>query len=296
MENGTSSQLLPLLAAIVFCGACATQAHEPLEPTSETKDSTMTTPDPKAQVTALLASIESGDHAPIAFIDPNHYTQHNLGAADGLAGFGELMKQLPPGSARARTMRVFQDGPFVFAHTEYDFFGPKIGFDVFRFENGKIVEHWDNLQETPKAANPSGHTMIDGPTDVRQPGATEASKALVTAFLDDVLVHGRMDKLAGYFDGDHYVQHNPAVADGVSGLGAALAEMAKHGVTMKYDKVQRVLGEGEFVLAISEGSFAGKPSAFYDLFRVEAGKIAEHWDVIEPIPPRDQWKNANGKF
>jgi predicted SnoaL-like aldol condensation-catalyzing enzyme len=82
----------------------------------------------------------------------------------------------------------------------------------------------------------------------------------------------------------------------VSGLGAALADMAKHGVTMKYDKVHRVLGEGEFVLAISEGSFAGKPTAFYDLFRVEEGKIAEHWDVIEPIAPRDQWKNANGKF
>jgi predicted SnoaL-like aldol condensation-catalyzing enzyme len=191
MGNGTSGQILLLLAATLLSGACATQVHEPLAPTSKSKDSTMTTPDPKSQVAALIASIESGDHAPIAFIDPNHYTQHNLGAADGLAGFGELMKQLPPGSARARPVRVFQDGPFVFAHTEYDFFGPKIGFDVFRFEDGKIVEHWDNLQETPKAANPSGHTMTDGPTDVRRPGSTEASKALVAAFLDDVLVHGR---------------------------------------------------------------------------------------------------------
>jgi predicted SnoaL-like aldol condensation-catalyzing enzyme len=45
-------------------------------------------------------------------------------------------------------IRVFQDGDFVFAHTEYDFFGPKIGFDIFRFEKGLIVEPWDNLQET----------------------------------------------------------------------------------------------------------------------------------------------------
>ena len=36
-----------------------------------------------------------------------------------------------------------------FLHTDYNFFGPKIGFDIFRFEDGKIVEHWDNLQETP---------------------------------------------------------------------------------------------------------------------------------------------------
>lgn len=47
---------------------------------------------------------------------------------------------------------------------------------------------------------------------------------------------------------------------------------------------------------MSEGLFAGKQVSFYDLFRVEAGKIAEHWDTIEAIPPRDQWKNNNGKF
>ncbi len=35
---------------------------------------------------------------------------------------------------------------------------------------------------------------------------------------------------------------------------------------------------------------------FYDLFRVENGKIAEHWDTIEPISPRDAWKNSNRKF
>lgn len=92
-------------------------------------------------------------------------------------------------------------------------------------------------------------------------------------------------------------QHNPAIGDGLPGLGAALAQMAKHGITMKYAKVHRVLGEGNFVLTVSEGSFGGKATSFYDLFRVEGGKIAEHWDAIESIPGRDhQWKNANGKF
>ena len=72
--------------------------------------------------------------------------------------------------------------------------------------------------------------------------------------------------------------------------------MAKAGVTMKYKKVHKVLGEGNFVLVASEGEFAGKHSAFYDLFRVENGKLAEHWDTIEPIAPRSDWKNANGRF
>jgi len=72
--------------------------------------------------------------------------------------------------------------------------------------------------------------------------------------------------------------------------------MTKAGVTMKYERIHRVLGEGNFVLVASEGSLGGKPTSFYDLFRVENGKIAEHWDTIETIAPRSEWKNANGKF
>ncbi|HEX7829345.1 MAG TPA: nuclear transport factor 2 family protein, partial [Thermoanaerobaculia bacterium] len=100
------------------------------------------------QVVDLLKAIETGATKPVAVINPNKYIQHNLGAADGLAGFGALLQALPKGSARVNTVRVFEDGDFVFAHTDYDFFGPKTGFDIFRFEGGQIVEHWDNLQET----------------------------------------------------------------------------------------------------------------------------------------------------
>lgn len=250
----------------------------------------------KQQVIALLKSIETGDMAPIAYINPEKYMQHNLGIADGLAGFGELLSQLPPNSARVNTVRAFQDGDFVFTHTEYDFFGPKIGFDIFRFENRLIVEHWDNLQETPANPNPSGRTMTDGATAITDLDKTEINKALVRSFVDEILIHGKMEKLAGYFDGDNYIQHNPHIADGLSGLGKALEEMAAQGITMKYDKIHMALGEGNFVLVVSEGYFAGRHTAFYDLFRVENGKIAEHWDVIEQIPPREEWKNNNGKF
>jgi predicted SnoaL-like aldol condensation-catalyzing enzyme len=114
----------------------------------------------KNQVIELLKSNETGDPGAVSYVNPNHYTQHNLGVGDGLQGFGNLMQMLPKGSAKVRTLRVFQDGYLVFAHTDYDFFGPKIGFDIFRFADGKIVEHWDNLQEKPSALNPSGHTMI----------------------------------------------------------------------------------------------------------------------------------------
>jgi predicted SnoaL-like aldol condensation-catalyzing enzyme len=247
------------------------------------------------QVVNLLKAIETGAAAPVAVIDPERYTQHNLAIADGLAGFGQALAALPKGSAKVNTLRVFEDGDFVVAHTEYDFFGPKIGFDIFRFENGRIVEHWDNLQETA-GPNPSGRTMTDGPATVADLAQTEANKALVSGFVDDILVNGRMEKLAGYFDGDAYIQHNPQIGDGLSGLGAALQALAKAGVTMTYDRVHHVLGKGDFVLTASEGSFGGKPTAFYDLFRVQNGKIAEHWDTIETIAAPADRKNKNGKF
>lgn len=252
--------------------------------------------DRKQQVLDLLKSIETGDPEPAAVINPTKYIQHNLAVGDGLSGFVEVLQQLPKGSARVNTVRVFQDGDYVFTHTDYDFFGPKVGFDIFRFENGKIVEHWDNLQEKPKSANPSGRTMLDNITPITDLDKTETNKTLVETFVGDILVNGQMDKLAAYFDGDNYIQHNPHIADGLSGLGAAIEAMAKQGITMKYDRIHKVLGEGNYVLVVSEGSFAGSHTSFYDLFRVENGKIAEHWDTMEIIPAQDDWKNSNGKF
>lgn len=249
----------------------------------------------RQKVVSLLKAIETGATEPVGYINANKYIQHNLNVADGLAGFGALLQALPPNSAKVNTVRSFQDGDFVFTHTEYDFFGPKIGFDIFRFEDGKIVEHWDNLQETAKP-NPSGHTMIDGATDLKDLDKTEANKTLVRTFVEDILVNGKMDKLAGYYDGDNYIQHNPMIPDQVSGLGAVLGDLAKQGIFLKYDKIHRVLGEGNFVLVVSEGHFGKDHNAFYDLFRVENGKIAEHWDVIEKMTPKENWKNNNGKF
>ena len=186
----------------------------------------------KQKVVSLLKAIETGATEPVGYINPNKYIQHNLAVADGLAGFGALLQALPPNSAKVNPVRAFQDGNFVFTHTDYNFFGPKIGFDIFRFEDGKIVEHWDNLQETAKP-NPSGHTMIDGTTEIKDLDKTETNKTLVRNFVDDILVNGKMDKLAGYFNGDNYIQHNPNIPDQLSGLGVTLGELAKQGIFLK---------------------------------------------------------------
>ena len=259
-------------------------------------DSNNTSPTNQQKAVALLNSIESGDASAIGYVNPNHYTQHNLAVGDGLAGFGEVMKMLPPGSAKVNVVRSFQDGDYVVTHTDYNFFGPKVGFDVFRFDDGKIVEHWDNLTEKASQPNPSGRTQLDGATDITDLDKTLENKALVASFVGDVLINGQYNKLPDYISTTEYLQHNTAIADGLKGLSEGLQTMAKQGINMSYAKNHKVLGQGNFVLAISDGQFAGQHVSFYDLFRISGGKIVEHWDVIEPIAAKSEWKNDNGKF
>ena len=65
---------------------------------------------------------------------------------------------------------------------------------------------------------------------------------------------------------------------------------------MIYDTIHQVLAQGNYVLAVSEGTFGGAPTSYYDLWRIENGKVTEHWDVMETIAERDTWQNQNGKF
>ena len=250
----------------------------------------------KDKAVAVLESLETGAKEPIGYINPEKYIQHNLAVGDGLAGFGEVMKHAPEGGFKAKIVRSFEDGNYVFTQTIYDFFGPKIGFDVFRFEDGLIVEHWDNLIDVAPA-NPSGRTQTDGTTEVTDLDKTTANKQVVTDFITNALLNGEMDKVTTYINPTNYAQHNPAVADGLDGFGAAMKYFADNGLVMEYKKLHKVLGQGNFVLAISEGKFGkGDDTSFYDLFRLENGQIVEHWDVIETIIAEADRKNTNGKF
>lgn len=249
----------------------------------------------KQKAVALLESLQSGDPTPVSYINPKKYIQHNLMVADGLEGFGEVIKNKPPQGFKIKVIRAFQDGDYVFTHSEYDFFGAKTGFDIFRFEDGLIVEHWDNLLDT-KPKNPSGRTQTDGETTITDLDKTKENKEIVKGFLDDIL-YAHQQNFTDYINPTKYIQHNPAVADGLEGFGAAMKYFAENGLEMTYEKTHIILGEGNFVLTVSEGKFGkGEATTFYDLFRLENGKIVEHWDVIEPLMAKENWKNTNGKF
>ena len=249
---------------------------------------------------ALIGTFATGDVEKARSLLAEGYIQHNLAYGTGAEAFAGSVAYLAgaPVKTTLNTVRAFEDGDKVFLQTVYNFAGSgeQVAFDIFRFdENGKIAEHRDNLAVvTP--ANPSGHTQIDGYNKLEDLDKTEENRRLIKEFLVDVMQGKHPEKTPEYFDGDKYIQHNSAIADGLSGLGAAPEALGKQGITMVYDKTHQVLAQGNYVLAVSERTFGGAHTSYYDLWRVENGKIAEHWDVMETIAEKSTWQNQNGNF
>mgnify|MGYP000539553181 FL=1 len=247
------------------------------------------------QIRALLKSIETGDPGPIAVVNEAKYIQHNPQTQEGSEGLAALFKRLAKTEPRVRVVRMFEDGDFVFGHTEYDFATRRIGFELFRFEDGQAVEHWDNIQ--PRLGpNDSGRSMVDGPCEASDLHLTEANRARVREFVQEVLVGNKLERLEDFLSAEHFIEHNPRLKDGIASVRAVLAEQEGAQRVIVYQRLHRVVAEGNFVLAVCEGLVRGAHSALFDLFRVQDGMLVEHWDTTEKIAPKSEWKNENGKF
>jgi len=223
------------------------------------------------------------------------YIQHNPQAPDGRAGLIGFTQYLASQGTEntATVVRALEQDDLVALHVIYEFGDDKMAaFDLFRFEDGVAVEHWDGLQPWVEETV-SGRSMTDGPTEITDLDKTDENEAIVTGFVTDILVNGEFDKITNYI-GDTYLQHNPNVGDGLDGLGAFVGYLQENNISFRYTKVHNVVAEGNFVMVQNEGEFGGKPTAFYDLFRVENGMIVEHWDTVQEIPA--EMAHDNGMF
>ncbi len=250
----------------------------------------------KELIRKLLKGIESGDSAAVAVVNEEKYIQHNPQTYEGSEGLAVLFKRLSKTSPRVNIVRIFEDGDFVFAHTEYDFATRNIGFEIFRFENGQAVEHWDNIQKR-LGPNLSGHTMVDGVTEISEHDKTESNREVIQSFVENVLINGQHERLGEYISQNEFTEHNPGFGDDLVDLRNILINStSNNSASIRYKKCHRLLAEGNFVLSVCEGYANKMHSSFFDLYRLKASKIVEHWDTTETIPPHSEWKNNNGKF
>jgi len=258
---------------------------------------TVTAAQEEHAVLDLLAAYSSGDQSAFDVINPDRFIQHDPQIGDGLAGLKAWLASIPPRQISVTPVRVLVEGPYVAVHSQTMLpSGDTTSWDIFRFEQGKIVEHWDTRQPIAPP-NGAGHTELDGPTTVTDLAATQYNKrlawtAIATVFMDrDLSQYGEP-----IWNAPGYIQHSEGInADGIGGSKPIVEQLLGSGALV-YAKIDKVIGEGNFVLVINECSLTGTPYSFYDLFRMAQGQITEHWDVLQPLTPPDQAKNSNGQF
>ena len=228
----------------------------------------------------------------------DRYTQHSTGVRDGREGFvaffTDFIERNP--DRRIDIVRSLEDGQYVFVHAYQALNGGEAEWVTMDFfdtdEDDLVIEHWDVIAQYAPAT-PSGHTSVDGPTEIVDRDHTEANKAVVRGLIEDVLMSGGdPTRIGQYISADTYIQHNREVPDGLEQFERLALDPNR---PLWYDEIVLVVGEGNFVATLSRASWEGAPYAQADLFRLEDGLVVEHWDAAEPIGPEETWVNS-GKF
>jgi len=286
--------VLGLAALLASCDSAKTQSI------NERNQSKITTMSNKEIVGTFLGAVAKQDAETMRKFANDNYIQHNPFIPTGLEPFIGMLPVLKEHGTYAENVRMFQDGNYVFMHNVWKNAKPfgadeMVAFDIIRLdENGKVAEHWDAMTTLVKETA-SGRTQTDGPTAATDLDKTEANKELARALVEDVLMGKNPNKITEYISAETYHQHNPGIKDGLQGIVEAVEYLTSQNNMFQYTKIHKVLGEGNFVLTVSEGKWNNTNNVFYDLFRIENDKVVEHWDVIQPIPT-EGLANENGMF
>ena len=122
----------------------------------------------------------------------------------------------------------------------------------------------------------------------------EANRKTVLEFYEAGLNKKDFEAASKYF-GPKYIQHNPGAPDGTEGFKTFLAFL-RDKFPNSHSEIKKSFAEGDYVIlhvhAVREPGTRGR--AIVDIFRLENGKIVEHWDVAQDIP--EKMPHNNGMF
>lgn len=228
------------------------------------------------------------------------YTQHSTGVGDGKKGFAEFFEPFVQRNPirDIQVVRAIEDGPYVFLHVFQSLNHGEsrwVTGDLFDTDsNDRVIEHWDVIQAFETDTR-SGRSMVDGPTDIEDVDRTDDNKAIVEAFCDEVLLGRNVARADSYISAERFDQHSPALADGIEAYRDNIALIAGPDPVIRYWKVHRLIGQGNFVVTLSHTQMDQSHYCCFDIYRMKDRKIVEHWDVTEKILCPEHWNNQ-GKF
>lgn len=212
-----------------------------------------------------------------------------------------------PRSGRAvDVLRVFEarrtdadDGsPYVVVHSRVATGASDAGeaaMEVFRFDDGLIVETWRASEAVGNRRSPGGHTPVDGASEVRDLDRTGDNARVATDLVDAVHMQGDIEAVRRFVS-DDFTQHNVLGADGTDGYVAFAQHLREIGHLANPGRRHQTFAGGNFVLVLRENHIDDGINRFFDLFRLDGGLVVEHWDVIEPIPDSGDLPDAAAFF
>lgn len=136
--------------------------------------------------------------------------------------------------------------------------------------------------------------MFAGAASAADATVQEANKKAVVEFYEKGLNQKDFEAASKYF-GPRYVQHNPNAADGIEGF-RGFVNFLREKFPDSHSEIKKVFADGDYVIlhvhAVREKGTRG--NAIIDIFKLENGKIVEHWDAVQPIPEKSA--NTNTMF
>ncbi|NUM88913.1 MAG: hypothetical protein HUU37_06900, partial [Bdellovibrionales bacterium] len=211
------------------------------------------------------------------------YVQHNVKMGDGRSGYLAARSNLPDGLYVNRIL-TFSDDNHVVVHVEY----PRtLGIDIYRFEGTEAVEHWDCIFMKPIGRSSNTVPLLGWGVEAEDLDKTAENKKLIADLTSRNLGAASTEHVDRCID-TNFLPQNTWLR-----MVKAIHEW-RTGIV--YRKTHKILGKGSLVMTLREGSIGGTPTAFCDIFRLKNSRVLERWSVRDTIPPREYWKNDNGKF
>lgn len=251
----------------------------------------------KSIATSFYSALYSIDQPSIdGFID-NNYEEHQIGSGFTFDGLKKYAQDRVKSNTdhNIKIHRIIEEGDYVFIQAEETFADKRIvRGDLFRFDSGKITEHWGNVQAHP-ASTKSGNSMFGGP---QVNYASTAGKKYKDVFrVDDEAMFNELSyEKASRNRHTTYLQHNPFIDNGKEQLknwfGYIKSDGASFNVTNKI-----IIAEGDFIVELNHfvtnqgKTQKANDQIIFDFVRVrEDGKADAHWDIVEDLNGADAKK------